>query len=101
MLYKAEIIRRVSRETRYNQELVAEVWAGFEREIKQTLAAGDSVQLTGFGTFVARRYKATQVPDVQARLRGEEDADPITVPAGRTVDFRAGDLLKRAVQVRS
>src|SRR5947209_6430362 len=93
MVYRTELIRRLSRETRLSQEVVSDVLNALEREVKQALASGDAVQLTGFGSFYTRKRAESRVPSIQT-------GEMMTIPAGRVVGFRAGELLKKAIRSR-
>ncbi len=58
--------------------------------ISETLAAGDRVQLVGFGTF--------KVTDRQAREgRNPQTGAVINIPATKTPSFTAGAELKKSV----
>lgn len=59
--------------------------------IADELAAGQTVTLTGFGTFGTRSYGERVMPNP----RGGETLD---VPSGRAPVFRAGQTLRRQVQ---
>jgi len=58
--------------------------------IKDALAAGDSVQLIGFGTFqpVAREARTGRNP---------QTGKPLKIPAKTVVKFKAGKTLKDSV----
>ena len=58
--------------------------------ITEALAAGDKVQITGFGTF---EVKATAEREGVNPKTGEK----ITIKAGKTAKFSAGKTLKDAV----
>jgi DNA-binding protein HU-beta len=59
-------------------------------EITRSLARGDSVRLTGFGTFVVRKHaaRAGRNPRTGAALR---------ISAHKSAGFRAGEELKKSV----
>ena len=61
--------------------------------IQDSLAAGDKVVLTGFGSFEVRQVRARRVRPI----RGGQAGSLITVPAHRRVGFTAGANLKDAV----
>ena len=94
MVYKNEIVRRISRATRLSQEIVSDVLGEFEAETRRVLTAGDTVQWTGFGSFYTRKRAESQVPSIKT-------GEMITIPAGKVVGFRAGEVLKRAVKGKS
>ena len=89
-MYKTELIRRVARETRLSQRIVADVVEATQRLIEQTLRAGQPVTLPGFGSFYSRKRKAGKVKHIRTQKE-------ITVPARRIAAFRAGEVLKRVV----
>jgi len=62
--------------------------------IRQSLAAGDRVVLTGFGAFEARRVKQRQV----RAIRGSQAGMRVTVPAHNRVGFTPGSELADAVR---
>jgi DNA-binding protein HU-beta len=87
---RPELVRRIAKEQRLTQAVVTDVVHELERQIRQAVRENHSVQLVGFGTFYARDRKAGRVRNIRTHEVQE-------VPAGRTAAFRAGDLLKRAV----
>ena len=62
--------------------------------IQESLAAGNRVVLTGFGSFEIRQVKARRVRPI----RGGQAGNLITVPAHRRVGFTAGAELSSAAQ---
>ena len=59
--------------------------------LKETLASGDSITFTGFGTF--------KVADRPERMcRNPKTGDPIKVDACKVVKFTPGKALKDAIQ---
>ena len=58
--------------------------------IEETLAAGDKVQLIGFGTFEVRERKERQGQNPQTKK-------PLTIPATKVPAFKPGKSLKDAV----
>ena len=89
-MYKTELTRRVARETRLSQRIVADVVGATQRLIQETLRAGQRVTLPGFGTFYTRKRAAGKVKHIRTRKE-------ITVPARRIAAFRTGEVLKRVV----
>jgi DNA-binding protein HU-beta len=59
--------------------------------IEETLAAGDDVQLIGFGTFEARER-------AERTGRNPQTGEEIIIPAGKVPAFKAGKALKDAVK---
>ena len=88
---KTELIKRVAKNTRLPQQLVADVLGTSIKEIQANLAIGRKVRLIGFGTFYTRIRPARESFSVR-------DREKIQVPAIRLAGFRPGLLLKRAVR---
>lgn len=89
-MYKTELIRRVARETRLSQRVVADVIDATHRLIEATLRKGDRVTFPGFGTFYPSKRQGGQIKHVKT--------GKIIKYAPRTVAvFTAGAVLKRAV----
>ena len=59
--------------------------------IAEQLKAGESVTLTGFGTFEVRTHAATTA-------RNPRTGEEVAVPAKKVPAFRAGKALKDAVK---
>lgn len=80
-MYKTEVIRRVARQTRLTQTVVADVVNAQHRLIEETLRSGEPVVFPGFGTFSARKRKGGKVKHVKT---GKEVAYPAgTSSSGR------------------
>lgn len=62
--------------------------------IRETLASGDRVVLTGFGAFESRSVKERQV----RAIRGSQAGQRVTVPAHSRVGFTPGSELAGAVR---
>ena len=105
---KPELVRRLAKETRLSQRVVADVLAAFERQVQDSLRDAHTVELTGFGSFYTGERQEREVRlfrrDADGELvRDTEDRpvledEPTTVPAHRYAAFRVGDVLKRAVR---
>ncbi len=59
--------------------------------IASELSAGRDVVVTGFGTFGTRSYS-------ERTINNPRGGEPLDVPSGRLVTFRAGDAIRRRVQ---
>jgi DNA-binding protein HU-beta len=90
-MYKTELIRMVSRDTRLSQRIVSDVIEASHRLIEQTLREGNSVTFPGFGTFLTREKQAGQVKDVRT-------GELVRYEARRVAAFKVGEVLKRAVR---
>ena len=89
-MYKTELIRRVARETRLSQRVVADVVGTTQRLIEDTLRQGQRVTVPGFGTFYTRKRPAGHIKHIHTGTL-------ISLPARRVAAFRVGAILKRAV----
>jgi len=63
---------------------------GFMDEIKEAVAAGDTVSLVGFGTFEARLRAARTA-------RNPQTGGTLQIPAKKAPAFKAGKAFKDAV----
>jgi nucleoid DNA-binding protein len=90
-MHKEEFVKHLAkkyrRSKRHYQEALTEIFG----EIKQKLADGKDVRLTGFGTFYTRMHKGGKGRDFKTKKIVEYK--PV-----RLVGFHAGDLLRKAVR---
>jgi DNA-binding protein HU-beta len=89
--HTTDVIRTVAKEQRLSQRVVSDAVNEFFRQVRQVVASGQSVQVTGFGTFYSRERK-------EAKGRNFKTNEIVTIPAGRQAAFRAGELLRSAVR---
>jgi DNA-binding protein HU-beta len=89
-VYKQELIKEVSNETRLSERFIRDVLTASLKVIQQTLKSGDEVRLPGFGVFYTRMQPAATVKSIRT-------GETVTVPARRVAAFRVGRLLKQAV----
>lgn len=92
MIYsKSDIINHIAEVTEVSKKdatvMVSEVFAF----VQDTLAKGDSVRITGFGTFEARQRAARTG-------RNPQTGEALEIPATTVPAFRAGKTLKEAVK---
>ena len=92
MIYsKSDIINHIAEVTEVSKKdatvMVGEVFAF----VQDTLAKGDSVRITGFGTFEARQRAARTG-------RNPQTGEALEIPATTVPAFRAGKTLKEAVK---
>ena len=88
---KTELIKKIAADADLTQKQATAALDAAVAAITAAVAAGDKVQLTGFGTFEAREYAARTGRNPQT---GEE----IQIPAGKAPAFKAGAALKAAVK---
>ena len=88
---KAELCLRVAEQTDLSKKETEALLNLILNTIADTLAAGERVQLVGFGSF--------EVKERAARLgRDLKTGQPIQVPPTRAVQFKAGKNLKELVK---
>lgn len=87
---KAELVAAIAKNaglTKVDAEKALEATMG---AIEATLKAGDEVRLVGFGTFAVATRKATTG-------RNPRTGNEIKIPASKAPKFKAGKLLKDAL----
>jgi len=87
---KSELIVRVARDARLTRGEAGEAIEATIENIMRALRQGDDVRLVGFGTFTVARRKAGEA-------RNPQTGKPIKLPATKRARFKAGKLLKEAV----
>ena len=87
---KAELIASVAEKTEFTKKDSDKAVGAFLDAIREALAAGDKVQLVGFGTFEVRNRAAREGVNPQTQKK-------IKIPAAKVPAFKAGRALKDAV----
>lgn len=90
-LTKAEMAERLFDELGLNKREAKELVELFFEEIRDALAQGDDVKLSGFGNFTLR--EKSQRPG-----RNPKTGEEIPISARRVVTFRPGQKLKSRVE---
>ena len=88
---KTELIAKVAESTGTTKKEAEKAVAATFDTICAALAAGDKVQLVGFGTFEVRERP-------ERKGRNPQTKEEITIPASKLPAFKAGKALKDAVQ---
>lgn len=88
---KAELITAIADDLKLTKRSVEEIINLFCDTVVATLAEGEEVKLTGFGTFEIRKRNERRGVSPQT---GEE----IVIPSGQTIVFKPSKLLKEKVQ---
>ncbi|PEY41214.1 DNA-binding protein [Bacillus cereus] len=88
---KTELIKNVAQTAEISQKEATAVVQSVVESITNTLAAGEKVQLIGFGTFEVRERAARTGRNPQT---GEE----MQIAASKVPAFKAGKELKEAVK---
>lgn len=87
---KAELVASVAAKAELTQKQTEAVVNAFFSTVQETLAAGESIQVIGFGTFEVRERVARTGRNPQT---GEE----IKIAAAKVPAFKAGKALKDSV----
>lgn len=88
---KFELVNQLADKAGLTKVDAAKALAALEEIIKKTLAKGDKVTWTGFGTFEVRKRDARTG-------RNPQTGAPMHLPATKTPGFKAGKGLKEAVK---
>lgn len=87
---KVELIAAVAAKTNMTKADAEKAVNAVMESVKETLVAGDRVQLVGFGTFeVGKR--------AERNCRNPKTGETMVVPATKAPKFKAGKALKDAV----
>ncbi|MCI6797801.1 MAG: HU family DNA-binding protein [Succinatimonas sp.] len=87
---KSELVTQISKRSNLPLATSRVVLQALTDSISEALAAGDRVQLVGFGTFKVTERAAREG-------RNPQTGDVIEIPATKTPSFSAGAELKKAV----
>jgi len=90
-IYTSAIVRAVARKQRYSQRTVAAILRSVVDEIEGTVAQGNAVQLTNFGTFYSVLRKASKGRNLRTNA-------VIDIPHMYLARFRPGAALKQSVR---
>jgi len=88
---KAELISAVADKSCMSKKDTEAVITAFTAVVEDALKGGDKVQLTGFGAFEVKERAARTGINPSTK-------QPIEIPASKSVAFKAGKLLKDAIQ---
>jgi len=88
---KAEIIDSVyERVGGFSKKEAAEVVEAVFEEMKDVLAAGEKIKISGFGNFILRDKRPRQG-------RNPQTGTPIVITERRVLSFKASQLLKQTL----
>ena len=90
---KQQLIEAIARSSALPESKVSEVVTAVFDTIQDTLAEGDEVAISGFGTFRTVMRPAREGRNPQSR-------ELMQIGARRSPAFRPGAALKRAVEVK-
>jgi DNA-binding protein HU-beta len=89
-LTKADLIGAVAEKSGMTKKDSDAAVSAVIEVITETLARGENVSLVGFGTFEVRERAERQGINPRSK-------EPMTIPASKLPAFKAGKLLKEAV----
>lgn len=92
-LTKADIVERVYKEAGFSKKEAADMIDMVFKIIKDTLARGEKVKISGFGNF-SIRDKATRIG------RNPQTGDAMPISARRVLTFKPSQVLKEDVTAR-
>jgi DNA-binding protein HU-beta len=87
---KKDLIAAIAEKTGLTKKDSEAALAAFISTVEEQLKAGESVQLTGFGTFEVRERAERQALNPRTK-------EPVTVPATKAPAFKAGKALKDSI----
>jgi DNA-binding protein HU-beta len=87
---KTELVAAVAAKTELSKKNAEKAVAAVLETVAETLAAGEKVQLVGFGTFEAREREARTA-------KNPRTGETVEVAASRVPAFKAGQALKNKV----
>ncbi len=87
---KTELVAAVAAKTELTKKDAEKAVAAVLETVAETLAAGEKVQLVGFGTFETRERDARTA-------KNPRTGKAVEVPASRVPAFKAGQALKNKV----
>ncbi len=88
---RSELIISVAEKTGVDQKLCETIIRTFTDTIRESVANGEKITLSGFGTFERKVRKATVA-------RNPKTHEPMAIPEQFVATFRAGTSLKDAVK---
>lgn len=87
---KADIVQLISEGSRFTKLESMDLVESLLEIVKETLADGETLLISGFGSFV--------VNEKNDRMgRNPQTGEPVTIDARRVVRFKASALLKSAI----
>jgi integration host factor subunit alpha len=90
---KADLVERIFEKIGLSKKEAQEIIEILFDTMKQTFVEGESVKLSGFGTFNVRQKKAR-------RGRNPKTGDDLEITPRKVITFRASNQLKSALENR-
>ncbi|MCX5807912.1 MAG: integration host factor subunit alpha [Deltaproteobacteria bacterium] len=87
---KIEIVTNVYEKLGFSKRECADIVDKFFEVIKETLANGENVKISGFGNFIVKQKKAR-------RGRNPQTGDEIEIAKRKVLNYRLSQVLKDAI----
>lgn len=87
---KTQLIEKIAQDTGMTKKSVGEVCDALFETVAESLAAGESAQITGFGAFAVKERPARTG-------RNPKTGEPISISASRSAVFTASKALKEKI----
>lgn len=87
---RTELVNVMAEKAEIPKKDAEKALVAFMNTVKETLAAGEPVQLVGFGTFDVTNVK-------ERTARNPKDGSDVFVPAHKKIRFKIGKALKDSV----
>jgi len=87
---KIEIVTNVYEKLGLSKRECADIVDEFFEVIKETLASGENVKVSGFGNFIVKQKKAR-------RGRNPQTGDEIEIAKRKVLNYRLSQVLKDAI----
>ena len=87
---KKDFIEKYAAKNKISKKTAGEFVEAFLETVEETLAAGESVQFVGWGSFELRSKNAR-------KGRNPKTGEEITISARKAVSFKVGSVLKSKV----
>ena len=87
---KADIAERIQSATRFTKKESVEMMEAVFSIMKSTLESGETLKISGFGSFIVKQKK-------DRRGRNPQTGEAITIEARRILTFKPSTLLRQAI----
>ena len=88
---KADLVNAIYERVGFSKNESARIVEGVFELLKETLAKGETIKISGFGTFVGREKRA--------RIgRNSQTNEEITISARRVLTFKPSQVLRNALK---
>jgi len=87
---KADIVEKIHTTTGLSKKDSAEMMESVFDIIKSTLESGETIKVSGFGSFVVNQKEARQG-------RNPQTGESITIEARKVLTFKPSNLLRQAI----